>query len=129
MPRKQDDFSHTPPVLPVSSDRSRMRLVLPYPARLLMLVSRLTTAQPGLHSSDSFCPYLTMMNMMLILLLSSLLLLVVMALLLAVGLQHPRSHPHPPHDDTRICRSTEDQLDHTRYTVFSSWSRLRLSRV
>lgn len=33
-----------------------------------------------------------------LLLLSSLLPLAVMALLLAVGLQHPRSHPHPPHD-------------------------------
>ena len=48
---------------PVSSERSRMRSVLPYPARRLMLVSRLITAQLGLHSRLSLCPYLTMMNM------------------------------------------------------------------
>lgn len=36
--------------------------VFPYPVLRLMLVNRLTTAQLGLQSNVSFCPYFTRMN-------------------------------------------------------------------
>ena len=53
-----------PLYLPDSSDSSSNMSVFPNPVRLLILASRLTMAQEGLHSNVSFSPYRTDMNIL-----------------------------------------------------------------
>ena len=106
MPRKQDDFSHTASLTGfIGQVQDEVGVAIPCPsldagqqvdhgtARIAQQRLILPVLDDDEHDADTAA-----VAALLLLLLSSLLLLVVMALLLAVGLQHTRSHPHPPHD-------------------------------